>query len=302
MDIVFGDATLGVRCGGCEYLFSYQSGGLESLRKNGTEWLFRSPKPAFWRATTCNDRGNGFSRDSAIWMGADMFSHLKSVTAEIDGTALVLKDLTAPQNAALLSSPLRSARSAKVTFTYLTATTPKAEVSVKYTASEDGLLVEYEYKGVEGLPSMPVCAMRFALPFLLSSYDYTGLSGETYPDRLCGGEEGSYHITDLSPAKYVVPQECGMHMKTRTLVMNHGKAQLKVKAADESFSFSLLPYTPLELESAFHHEELPAKRRTYLTIAARVRGVGGINSWGARPEEKYEIPADGSYSFRVVIS
>ncbi|MDG4614951.1 hypothetical protein P8946_11010 [Enterococcus faecium] len=58
--IVFGDCTLGVKSGNTHYIFSYTRGGLESLNKNGKEWLYRETLPVFWRATTDNDRGSGF--------------------------------------------------------------------------------------------------------------------------------------------------------------------------------------------------------------------------------------------------
>ena len=66
LGIVFGDVVLGVHGTGFEYLFSYQAGGLESMVVNGREWLYRAPKPTFWRAVTDNDRGCGFPRRSAM--------------------------------------------------------------------------------------------------------------------------------------------------------------------------------------------------------------------------------------------
>ena len=36
---------------GFDYIFSYAQGGLESIVKNGYEWLYRCPKPTFWRGT-----------------------------------------------------------------------------------------------------------------------------------------------------------------------------------------------------------------------------------------------------------
>ena len=48
--VVYGDFTLGVHGEGFDYIFSYAQGGLESLVKNGYEWLYRCPKPTFWRA------------------------------------------------------------------------------------------------------------------------------------------------------------------------------------------------------------------------------------------------------------
>ena len=58
--VVYGDYTLGVHGTGYDYIFSYSQGGLESICKNGYEWLYRCPKPTFWRALTDNDRGSKY--------------------------------------------------------------------------------------------------------------------------------------------------------------------------------------------------------------------------------------------------
>ena len=71
--VVYGDYTLGVHGEGYDYIFSYAQGGLESIVKNGYEWLYRCPKPTFWRALTDNDRGSKFQIKSGSWLAADMF-------------------------------------------------------------------------------------------------------------------------------------------------------------------------------------------------------------------------------------
>ena len=53
--VVYGDYTLGVHGEGFDYIFSYSQGGLESVVKNGYEWLYRCPRPTFWRALTVNE-------------------------------------------------------------------------------------------------------------------------------------------------------------------------------------------------------------------------------------------------------
>ena len=73
LQIIYGDATLGVKGEDYRYIFSYASGGLESLHAGGKEWLYRTPKPTFWRAVTDNDRGNEFPLRSGMWLSADMF-------------------------------------------------------------------------------------------------------------------------------------------------------------------------------------------------------------------------------------
>ena len=66
--VVYGDYTLGVHGEGFDYIFSYAQGGLESIVKNGYEWLYRCPKPTFWRALTDNDRGSKFHIKSGSWL------------------------------------------------------------------------------------------------------------------------------------------------------------------------------------------------------------------------------------------
>ena len=72
LQIIYGDATLGVKGEDFRYIFSYASGGLESLHAGGKEWLYRTPKPTFWRAVTDNDRGNEFPLRS----GTVSYTHL----------------------------------------------------------------------------------------------------------------------------------------------------------------------------------------------------------------------------------
>ena len=67
------------------------------------------------------------------------------------------------------------------------------------------------------------------------------------------------------------------------------------------FAFSCLPYTSEELENATHQEELPPVRRTVLVIAGDVRGVGGIDSWGADVEPAYHIQGDEDHAFSFLI-
>ncbi len=84
LHVIYGDGDLGVGGDGFHYLFSYSRGGIESLVIDNKEWLYREPKPTFWRATTDNDRGNGFSQKSAQWLGADLFSQSVGVDVKVD--------------------------------------------------------------------------------------------------------------------------------------------------------------------------------------------------------------------------
>lgn len=309
LKVVYGDFTLGVRGEGFEYIFSYAQGGLESLVKNGYEWLYRCPKPTFWRALTDNDRGSKFHIKSGSWLAADMFVDCKDIEVITDGIAQGKP--CAPDNNKYGKDVF--ADEVTVKYVYETITIPATTVTVTYSVTGKGRIrVDVFYKGVKGLPELPVFGLRFIMPTLADKYMYEGLSGETYPDRMAGAEKGVYEISDLSLTPYLVPQECGMRMNTdwlevtRHTCLNNCRKDnstqiLRIEKNDNKFAFSCSPYTASEIENAMHHEELPPARRTVLCVYGAVRGVGGIDSWGSDVEEAYHINAeeDIHYSFTI---
>ncbi len=307
--VVYGDFTLGVHGEGFDYIFSYAQGGLESLVKNGYEWLYRCPKPTFWRALTDNDRGSKFHIRSGSWLAADMFIDCKDVEVTVDGVSQGKP--CAPYNNQYGSDVY--AREVKVAYVYETISNPSTTVEVTYIVDETGkIVVDIHYVGRKGLPQLPVFGLRIIMPTLADKYQYNGLSGETYPDRKQGAEKGVFEIDDLSLTPYLVPQECGMRMDSewveivRHTSLNNSRKDiaaqtLRIEKTDKKFAFSCLPYTSIEIENATHHEELPPARRTVLCIYGAVRGVGGIDSWGSDVEQTYHISAeeDIRYSFAI---
>ncbi|MDE6203617.1 MAG: beta-galactosidase small subunit [Lachnospiraceae bacterium] len=313
--VIYGDCTLGVHGSAkgkaFHYIFSYQTGGLESINIEGREWLYRTSRPTFWRALTDNDRGSGFHLKSGTWMSADLFMGCVKIEVSADGKSMPLP--IAPENNKFGGEAW--ADNISIAFTYETITSPKTNVEVVYKVDLCGKIhVVAEYKGKEGLPELPVFGMRFIMPTKAAGYRYEGLSGETYPDRKAGGRRGIYDVEGLPVTPYLVPQDCGMHMDTswveirrNTVLDNTMKTQqefsLKITAADEDFAFSCLPYTAQELENATHQEELPPARRTVLCIYGAVRGVGGIDSWRTDVEEAYRVSAeqDIRFTFDIVL-
>ena len=309
MRVVYGDYTLGVHGEGYDYIFSYSQGGLESIVKNGYEWLYRCPKPTFWRALTDNDRGSKFHIKSGSWLAADMFIDFKDVEVIMDGVSQGKP--VAPGNNKYGADVY--ANNVIVKYIYETVTTPATTVQVSYDIAANGkITVDVLYKGVKGLPELPVFGLRFIMPTLADKYMYEGLSGETYPDRMAGAVKGVYEIDNLSLTPYLVPQECGMRMGTdwlevsRHTSLNNSRKDnsaqiLRIEKNNNTFAFSCLPYTASEIENAAHHEELPPARRTVLCVYGAVRGVGGIDSWGSDVEEAYHINAeeDIHFSFKI---
>lgn len=309
LHVIYGDGTLGVGGPDFHYIFSYERGGLESLKIKGKEWLYRTPAPTFWRATTDNDRGSGFNVKSAQWIGADYFQKCTGIDVTVDDHDF--DGLPLDNNH---YSNEETADQVKIAYRFATLTVPSTMVTITYTVAAGGAItVHAHYTGKAGLPELPVFGVRMVMPTAASGYAYQGLSGETYPDRMAGAGHGTYQVKGLPVAKYLVPQENGMHMNTDWLTITRQTTQnnadpdskpfsIKIAKDHEPFAFSCLPYTAEELENATHIEELPLERRTVLVIAGAVRGVGGIDSWGADVEDRYHIPADQDIDFSFVLN
>ncbi len=307
--LVYGDCTLGVHGKDFDYIFSYQFGGPESLVMDGREWLYRVPKPTFWRATTDNDRGNKFPLKSGIWLGADMFIDCIGIGVFVEDEKIELP--LPPVNNRY--SGKETAHKVKIGYTYQTITVPAVTVGVTYEVSPGGEIeVAVHYHGRAGLPELPVFGMRFIVPTKATKYRYEGISGETYPDRKEGGIPGIYEVEGLPVTPYLVPQDCNVHVDTKWLEVYRSSTLdnsrkdgdsfgIRFSGIGRDFAFSCIPYTAQELENATHQEELPAARRTVISILGAVRGVGGINSWGADVEPAYHIDAgkDITYSFCI---
>ena len=310
LQVIVGDATIGMRGERFSYIFSGARAGMESLVRDGKEWLYRSPVPTFWRALTDNDRGCGLALKSGMWIGADCFIKCIGITVSIDDVQVAVP--MAPANNVYGGAV--PADKATVTYVYETITQPSTQVTVKYEVLAGGSIhVQVHYEGRKGLPELPVFGMRFVMPTCADRYRYEGLSGETYPDRMAGGVPGVYEIEGLPVTQYLVPQDCNVHMQTkwvevyRSEVLDNSckenrESGIRFSAEDgKEFAFACIPYTAMELENATHQEELPPARRTVLTVLGAVRGVGDTSSGGADVEPPYHISAEDDIDYGFFI-
>lgn len=282
--VIQGDVNLGVRGDRFALQFSYTEAGLSSLRLDGgPEWVWRAPRPALWRAPTENDRGCGFPVRSAAWMAADAYPQAAGWQVEE----------ASPQRVCI-----------RYTFTF--PTVPGASADLTYTVTGSALRVDAAYHGVPGAPELPVFGVRMSTLHPAARVCWTGLSGETYPDRYKGAQFGRWSEQPHIPA-YLVPQDCGVHMGTRTLTLEQQDAAcrttaaLTLRMAEEPFAFSALPNTPQELENAAHRDELPCTGRTVLSVLGAVRGVGGIDSWGTDVEPACRLSGEADHRVSFLI-
>ena len=173
MKVIHGDVNLGIKGENFSVLFSRADGGMVSLRYGGKEWMTtRPPMPTYWRATTDNDRGNGFSVRSAAWLGADQLWQYNNTQIQVD---------EAPDKVT-------------VTYTYGLPVVPATETKVVYEVTADGKIkVNARYFGKKGLPGLPLFGMRFRLLSDAGAFTYYGCGPEeNYPDRNSGARLGIF--------------------------------------------------------------------------------------------------------------
>ena len=153
----------------------------------------------------------------------------------------------------------------------------------------------------EDLPMIPVVGNTLTLPKEFSHVTWYGKGpDENYIDRQSGYEVGVYKkdVEDFF-VDYIKPQETGNRTDTRwvSITNDDGVGLLAKAETDTPIEFSALYYTAEDLSNALHSYQLEDKDNVILRLNQRQMGVGGDNSWGAKPFEKYQNTADHTYEY-----
>jgi beta-galactosidase len=167
------------------------------------------------------------------------------------------------------------------------------------------VFVEMYFKpGIEGLPNLPRFGMQIILSNGMEQLQYYGRGPhENYCDRNTSAFVDVYNSNVASQYfPYIRPQENGYKTDTRWLLINRPDGKGLFFSAVKYFSFSALHYSTEDLDQLTrknrrHTIDMKPRSETFLHIDFKQMGVGGDNSWGARPHEQYRLPA-GIYKFR----
>jgi beta-galactosidase len=280
--VVHGIHNVGVHGDGFSVLFSRLHGGLASYRFGGRELLGGMVHPNFWHAPTDNERGWNGPAEDGQWLLASRNTH------------------TPPES----SDPVVSVGedgSITATFRYALPITPATECELAYRVDASGYVaVTQTMELVDGLPDLPEFGTLLTTSADFDRWRWYGEGPEEcYVDRRAGARLGEYEVdvrSALTP--YLRPQESGSRTGVRWAeVTDSDGVGIRIEA-EGGMEFSALPWTPAEVESATHPNELPPIVRTVLRPALARRGVGGDDSWGARTLPEYRLPGTGTLRFR----
>ncbi|MFT4202741.1 MAG: glycoside hydrolase family 2 TIM barrel-domain containing protein [Chitinophagaceae bacterium] len=271
---------------GISYEFYKNERGLAGI-KSSAGWLFgRLPKINFWRAPTDNDYGSGEQNNLRIW---DAASHAQKTTFK----GLDEKDGTVALNYEI--KPLGI----------------DAIVNVAYTVNKDGSLTitpHYTAQSDE-LPEMMRFGMNMEVSDQYNNFTWYGRGPwENYVDRKEDAFMGIWKgdVKDQAFA-YYRPQEAGNKTDVRwlTLTDKDGKG-IRITGA-QPLSMSATNHRTEDWDAGTtkkqqHPSDILPADRVILNVDLFQRGVGGLNSWGAKPLDQYRFKAkDYQYSYTIQV-
>jgi beta-galactosidase len=264
-----------------QLVFDKNAGTISSYVYQGTKLLQTGPVPSFWRAPNSNDRGNGMPTRCATWKNA---SQNRTVTG------LTLKGISTRQIQIV------------VTFSYPTST--KSSGSVIYDIYGDGTVVISStlVPGNAQLPEIPEVGMLCTVPSDFSTVTWYGRGPfENYWDRKKGSNVGVYTTTvDSMFVSYIRPQETGNHTDVQWVCLTNSSGKGLMAVGMPNIEFNALRYTPWELDSkgTQHPFNLVKNSSTVLRLNYHQMGLGGDNSWGARPHPEFTLYSNKVYTYQ----
>ncbi|MCD4695357.1 MAG: DUF4981 domain-containing protein [Bacteroidales bacterium] len=157
------------------------------------------------------------------------------------------------------------------------------------------------------MPELPRFGMKMQIPGNYSNLFWYGRGPhENYQDRHTSAYFGLYNSTvDKQYVSYIRPQENGYKTDTRWLALMDSTGKGLMFIGEPFISFSALNYSIEDLDQGTkadykHTNDLIPNDFVSLSVDFKQTGVGGDNSWGARPHPKYTLDYK-AYEYEYII-
>ncbi len=295
-----------VKISGNNFSVTYDknSGMLLSLDYGEGNLLQAPVKPNFWRATTDNDFGFNMPKHFGAWKKATQNQKLASFSISMSPGSKGGKEMER------WTSNGKVENGVVVVNTRYDLPDINAQIEVSYTINGKGeILVANELMNVsDTLPNLPKMGNTLAFKNEYQRVQWYGRGPfENYQDRNTATFVGSYEapVEDLY-FEYIRPQENGYRTDTRYVKFTNEKGNGVIFSAVEDYlGFSAhhqlnSDFDEGEKKVQKHTFDIPKRSLVNVNIDYKQMGVGGDNSWGARPHEKYMIkPANHRYEYVI---
>lgn len=243
-------------------------------------------RPDFWRAPTDKDYGAGYAKDSRVWCDP-MMKLVRFDYREMENGAEIVAEYDLPDVAS------------KLKMTYMLASDGKLVI-------KEALTVDPEAKQK---PQLRRFGMQLVMPKAFGKIRFYGKGPrENYIDRNSGNRLGVYTQSVAGQYwNYIRPQESGNKTEVRYWDMLDESGNGLRICATTPMECSALNFLDSDLDDGIdkfdhrsHSGELIPRNFSVVRIALRQAGLGCVNSWGAKPLEKYQMPYQ-DYQFTFMI-
>ena len=300
------DSSLSVSSPVMNIIFNKRTGLLGNYTVNGQNYIdgISALKPAFWRAPTDNDMGAFFHRRLKLWKTAQENLNL------IDINALQNNNLVKVQTFFDLPDVF-----AKLNIQYIINSRGELEISQQLIAdtsrrvpsTSPRFLRNGNENLMEKVPMLPRFGMNWILPEGFETIEYYGNGPvENYQDRYYAAPTGIYKQSVTQQFyPYIRPQENGNRTGIRWFKIMNKNGKGLIIQSDSLLSMSALHFFDSDLDDGDqkhqnHSGDLKPRKQTQLHVDFKQMGVGGIESWGAWPLEKYRLNyKDYQYKFTI---
>ena len=329
--------TLSVSSSKVDFVFDKQKGVATSYKVDGIEYFSEGfgIQPNFWRGPTDNDYGNGAPKRLQIWKESSKNFKVSKATATMTGDIALLSVVyrLAAGNDYIVDYKIYPSGvvNASVRFTSTTAQENKAELTAEAKEATQSESAERDrLRRESGKLEVPRIGVRFRLPVDMNQVQYLGRGPEeNYLDRHKGTLVGLFKTTaEDMYYPYVRPQENGHHTDTRWVSLNTANGKGLLIEANNTIGFNALRNSvedfdcqesdadyqwrnmspdeianrnPEEakdvLRKQTHEYDITPRNFVEVCVDMKQYGVAGYNSWGARPEPEYSIPANQEYNW-----
>lgn len=252
---------------GFSYKISKHYGEIESIVKNGEEFLLENVKLTVMRAPTDNERNikNKWYKFTDKWT-AEGFDKIfnKCYSCKVNGNIITVTGA--------LSAVSR---------------TPFFKYKIEYAFFKNGYIkINLSGQVREDCVWLPRLGFEFKTRCDNDKFTYFGMGdSENYLDMKNHTKIGFYESSaDKEYVNYIVPQEHGNHIDTKLLEMNNG---LKFES-NGNFEFNVSHFSAQNLADAMHTDELKNENATFIRIDYKNSGIGS-NSCGPELLEKYRL-------------
>ncbi len=276
----------GITISGTDFEVQFNKGGwLSGYSIQGKNIITSPLVPNFWRAPIDNDYGNFMPRRLSIWKHA------------IDSVRLIASDSKKIQDGVIEIITTHSLPTVKATWNSV------------YTIYADGQIrVKTHFDMTDlNLPEIPRVGMRMRILPEYQNMNYCGRGPwENYIDRHTAALISQYSIKVSDQFfLYVRPQENNYHTDVRWLSLTNDSGKGIMVKGIPVFSTSALQnamedFDDGEQKDQRHITDIVPRDFIEWCIDLKQMGVGGDDSWGSKPLDKYMIfPGDYSYEFVI---